>query len=257
LGKSIARAISREYVRISLGGISDEAEIRGHRRTYIGALPGKIIQAMKRVGTVNPVFLLDEIDKLGSDFRGDPASALLEVLDPEQNSHFMDHYLEVEYDLSKVLFVLTANSRSDIPHALFDRLEVIELPGYHDEEKKQIAQNYILKKSLKNHGLTTKEFQLSESAIRKIISGYTAEAGVRNLEREINKICRKAVVELSKDEKIKSVSVTKKELSKYLGEPYYSLNPIISYGEKGVALGLAWTSYGGDVLPIEVNMLTG
>ncbi len=257
LGKSIAGAINRKYVRISLGGISDEAEIRGHRRTYIGALPGKIIQAMKRVGTVNPVFLLDEIDKLGSDFRGDPASALLEVLDPEQNSHFIDHYLEVEYDLSNVLFVLTANSRSDIPYALYDRLEVIELPGYHDEEKKQIAQNYILKKALKNHGLTSKELKISESSIRKIISGYTAEAGVRNLEREINKICRKVVVELSKEDKIKSISVSKKDLSKYLGEAYFTLNPIISRGEKGVALGLAWTSYGGDVLPIEVNLLPG
>lgn len=257
LGKSIARAINREYVRISLGGISDEAEIRGHRRTYIGALPGKIIQAMKRVGTVNPVFLLDEIDKLGSDFRGDPASALLEVLDPEQNRHFTDHYLEVEYDLSKVLFILTANSRSDIPFALYDRLETIELPGYHDEEKIQIAQNFILKKALKDHGLTTKELTISEPAIRKIISGYTAEAGVRNLEREINKICRKIVVELSKDSKLKSAFVSKKELHKYLGEAYYTLNPIISHGEKGVALGLAWTSYGGDVLPIEVNLLPG
>ncbi len=257
LGKSIAGAINRKYVRISLGGISDEAEIRGHRRTYIGALPGKIIQAMKRVGTVNPVFLLDEIDKLGSDFRGDPASALLEVLDPEQNSHFIDHYLEVEYDLSNVLFVLTANSRSDIPYALYDRLEVIELPGYHDEEKKQIAQNYILKKALKNHGLTSKELKISESSIRKIVSGYTAEAGVRNLEREINKICRKVVVELSKEDKLKSISVSKKDLSKYLGEAYFTLNPIISHGEKGVALGLAWTSYGGDVLPIEVNLLPG
>lgn len=257
LGKSIARAINREYVRISLGGISDEAEIRGHRRTYIGALPGKIIQAMKRVGTVNPVFLLDEIDKLGSDFRGDPASALLEVLDPEQNRHFTDHYLEVEYDLSKVLFILTANSRSDIPFALYDRLETIELPGYHDEEKIQIAQNFILKKALKNHGLTTKELTISEPAIRKIISGYTAEAGVRNLEREINKICRKVVVEFSKDSKLKSAFVSKKELHKYLGEAYHTLNPIISHGEKGVALGLAWTSYGGDVLPIEVNLLPG
>ncbi|KAA3610240.1 MAG: endopeptidase La [Calditrichaeota bacterium] len=257
LGKSIARAINREYVRISLGGISDEAEIRGHRRTYIGAMPGKIIQAMKRVATTNPVFLLDEIDKLGSDFRGDPASALLEVLDPEQNSHFIDHYLEVEYDLSKVLFVLTANSRSDIPYALYDRLEVIELPGYHDQEKRQIAQNYIFKKALKNHGLVPNELKISEPALQKIISGYTAEAGVRNLEREINKICRKVVVELSKNNQKKSVQVTKKDLSKYLGEPYYTLNPIISHGEKGVALGLAWTSYGGDVLPIEVNLLPG
>ena len=257
LGKSIARAINREYVRISLGGISDEAEIRGHRRTYIGALPGKIIQAMKRVGTVNPVFLLDEIDKLGSDFRGDPASALLEVLDPEQNSHFIDHYLEVEYDLSKVLFVLTANTHNDIPDALYDRLEVIDLPGYHDDEKYHIAMDYILPKARLNHGLTPAELKISETAVNTIISDYTSEAGVRNLEREINKICRKVVVELSKDKDLKSVYVTRKMLSKYLGEAYYTLNPIITYGEKGVALGLAWTVYGGDVLPIEVNLLPG
>jgi len=257
LGRSIARAINREYVRISLGGISDEAEIRGHRRTYIGALPGKIIQAMKRVGTVNPVFLLDEIDKLGSDFRGDPASALLEVLDPEQNNHFIDHYLEVEYDLSKALFVLTANSRANIHPALYDRLEVIELHGYHDEEKMHIARDYIFKKASTNHGLEKNELTITDSAIRKIISDYTAEAGVRNLERQINTICRKSIVNISRDDKLKSINVAKKDLSVYLGEPKYKLNPIISYGEKGVALGLAWTAYGGDVLPIEVNLLPG
>lgn len=257
LGKSIARSINREYVRISLGGISDEAEIRGHRRTYIGSMPGKIIQAMKRVGSVNPVFLLDEIDKLGSDFRGDPASALLEVLDPEQNSHFIDHYMEVEYDLSNVLFILTANSGNDIPEALYDRLEVIELPGYHDEEKMHIAKDYIFPKALKNHGLSSTELSISESAIKRIISAYTVEAGVRNLEREINKICRKVVVELSKKRKTVSVNITGKELEKYLGEEKFKLNKIINNGEKGVALGLAWTSYGGDVLPIEVNLLPG
>ncbi len=257
LGKSIARSINREYVRISLGGISDEAEIRGHRRTYIGSMPGKIIQAMKKVGSINPVFLLDEIDKLGSDFRGDPASALLEVLDPEQNSHFIDHYLEIEYDLSNVLFILTANSANDIPDALYDRLEVIELPGYHDEEKLHIAKDYVFPKAIKNHGLSPSELSIAESAIRKIISGYTVEAGVRNLEREINKICRKVVVELSKQRKTNSVNVTLKELDKYLGEEKFKLNKIISTGEKGVALGLAWTNYGGDVLPIEVNLLPG
>ncbi|MCB0284250.1 MAG: endopeptidase La [Calditrichae bacterium] len=257
LGRSIARAINREYVRISLGGISDEAEIRGHRRTYIGALPGKIIQSMKRVGTVNPVFLLDEIDKLGADFRGDPASALLEVLDPEQNSHFIDHYLEVEYDLSKVLFILTANSHNEIPDPLYDRLEVIELPGYHDEEKKHIAKDYIFPKARLNHGLLESEIEISDSAIETIISDYTSEAGVRNLEREINKICRKAVVELSRKPAQKKIQVTRKVLTKYLGEAYFKLNPIIADGEKGVALGLAWTSYGGDVLPIEVNLLPG
>lgn len=257
LGRSIARSINREYVRISLGGISDEAEIRGHRRTYIGSLPGKIIQAMKRVGTINPVFLLDEIDKLGSDFRGDPASALLEVLDPEQNSHFMDHFLEVEYDLSKVMFILTANASADIPDALYDRLEVIELPGYHDEEKLHIAKDYILNKSFKFHGLKIGEVVITDNAIRKIISGYTVEAGVRNLEREINKICRKVVVKLSGQKKEKAVTISEKELKTYLGEVKYSLNPIIRKGEKGVALGLAWTSYGGDVLPVEVNLLPG
>jgi len=257
LGNSIARALNRKYIRISLGGISDEAEIRGHRRTYIGAMPGRIIQGMKRAGTVNPVFLLDEIDKLGSDFRGDPASALLEVLDPEQNRHFVDHYLEVEYDLSKVMFVLTANSTAGIPAALYDRLEILELPGYHDEEKMHIARDYIFRKMLNNHGLTRRDIGISESAIRTIISRYTAEAGVRNLEREINKIGRKSVVELAKDPELKKVSISQKNLIKFLGEPKYTLKPIIRSGEKGVALGLAWTSYGGDVLPIEVNLLSG
>ena len=256
LGKSIARAIDREFVRIALGGISDEAEIRGHRRTYIGALPGKIIQGMKRAGTVNPVFLLDEIDKLSSDYRGDPASALLEVLDPEQNSHFSDHYLEVEYDLSRVLFILTANSAADIPDALYDRLEVVEMPGYHDADKLLIARKYIMKKALKNHGLSPAELKIDKAVFEKIIREYTAEPGVRALEREINKICRRAVVEIGKG-RVKKIHVTRKNLSEFLGEAHYSLNSIVRAGETGVALGLAWTAMGGDVLPIEVNLLPG
>ncbi|HHM01426.1 MAG TPA: endopeptidase La [Caldithrix abyssi] len=256
LGKSIARAIDREFVRIALGGISDEAEIRGHRRTYIGALPGKIIQGMKRAGTVNPVFLLDEIDKLSSDYRGDPASALLEVLDPEQNSHFSDHYLEVEYDLSRVLFILTANSAADIPDALYDRLEVVEMPGYHDADKMLIARKYIMKKALKNHGLSPAELKIDKAVFEKIIREYTAEPGVRALEREINKICRRAVVEIGRG-RVKKIHVTRKNLSEFLGEAHYSLNSIVRAGETGVALGLAWTAMGGDVLPIEVNLLPG
>ncbi|RMH64368.1 MAG: endopeptidase La [Calditrichaeota bacterium] len=256
LGKSIARAIGREFVRMALGGVSDEAEIRGHRRTYIGALPGKIIQGMKRAGTINPVFLLDEIDKLGSDYRGDPASALLEVLDPEQNSHFADHYLEVDYDLSHVLFILTANSAADIPDALYDRLEIVEMPGYHDADKLKIAREYIFVKARANHGLRPDELKIDKQVFNKIIREYTAEPGVRALEREINKICRRAVVEIDKGDR-KQIRVTTKNLHDYLGEPRYELKPIVRAGETGVALGLAWTSMGGDVLPIEVNLLPG
>ena len=256
LGKSIARAIGREFVRMALGGISDEAEIRGHRRTYIGALPGKIIQGMKRAGTINPVFLLDEIDKLGSDYRGDPASALLEVLDPEQNSHFADHYLEVDYDLSHVLFILTANSANDIPEALYDRLEIVEMPGYHDADKMKIARNYIFKKARENHGLKPFELKIETPVFGKIIRSYTAEPGVRALEREINKICRRAVVEIDKGLH-EHIRVTLKNLPQYLGEPRYEQTAIVRAGETGVALGLAWTAVGGDVLPIEVNLLPG
>lgn len=257
LGKSIATAINRKFVRMSLGGISDEAEIRGHRKTYIGAMPGKIITAMKRAQSVNPVILLDEIDKLGSDFRGDPSSALLEVLDPEQNNQFVDHYLEVEYDLSNVLFVLTANNREDIPDALYDRLEVIDLYGYHDKEKMHIATDYIIKKALENHGIEKEEITIEADVLEKIITEYTAEPGVRNLERSINTICRKAIVELAENKRTKQIVVTVKKLEKYLGVPKYKLENLIKKGEKGVALGLAWTAYGGDVLPIEVNLLAG
>jgi len=256
LGRSVARALNREYVRISLGGIHDEAEIRGHRRTYIGALPGKIIQSMKKAGTVNPVFLLDEIDKLGVDFRGDPAAALLEALDPEQNGQFVDNYLETEYDLSNVLFLLTANTSMDIPEALLDRLEVIEMPGYHDMEKLKIARDHLLPKALKAHGLDEHELKISDDVLKKIITEYTAEAGVRCLEKEINKICRKVVVRLAEAPQT-AQSFNIKNIAEFLGVRKYSISTLISNGEVGVALGLAWTAYGGDVLPIEVNLLPG
>ena len=256
LGRSIARALNRKYVRVSLGGIHDEAEIRGHRRTYIGALPGKIIQSMKKAGTINPVFLLDEIDKLGADFRGDPAAALLEALDPEQNNQFVDNYLETEYDLSRVLFVVTANSTMEIPEALLDRLEVIEMPGYHDLEKLRIAKDHLLPKALKAHGLSTRELKFADDAFKKIITEYTAEAGVRGLEKEINKICRRTVVKLAESPGLKH-RVTAKNIVEFLGERKYTVNTRVALSEVGVALGLAWTAYGGDVLPIEVNLLPG
>ncbi len=257
LGKSIARALGRRFTRISLGGVHDEAEVRGHRRTYIGSLPGKIIQGLKKAGTINPVFLLDEVDKIGLDYRGDPASALLEVLDPEQNRTFIDHYLEVEYDLSNVLFVVTANNPNDIPDALLDRTEVIELPGYLDHEKLQIAKRHLLPKQKKQHGLRDGELILEDSAIKEIILNYTLEAGVRNLEREMSKICRRSVVELSKSKRKRLVRVNAKNIKTFLGEPKYPLSKLRSKGEVGVVNGLAWTAYGGDILRVEVNLLSG
>lgn len=257
LGKSIARALGRKFVRVSLGGVNDEAEIRGHRRTYIGALPGKIIQGIKKAGTVNPVFLLDEVDKLGNDYRGDPSSALLEVLDPEQNCNFMDHYLEVEYDLSNVLFIVTANNPNAVPEALADRMEIIELPGYIDYEKLEIAKRHLIPKQLKLNGLSAAELQIEDSALREIIINYTLEAGVRNLEREIGSICRQAVIELSNGGRKKRIKVTKRNLKKYLGEPKFPLSKLQAHKEIGVANGLAWTSYGGDLLRVEVNLLPG
>ncbi len=257
LGKSIARALGRKFVRISLGGVNDEAEIRGHRRTYIGALPGKIVQGIKKAGTINPVFLLDEVDKLGNDYRGDPSSALLEVLDPEQNCNFMDHYLEVEYDLSNVLFIVTANNPNAVPEALADRMEIIELPGYIDYEKLQIAKRHLIPKQLKLNGLLEEELQIDDSALREIIINYTLEAGVRNLEREIGSICRQAVIELSNGGRKKSIKVSKRNLKKYLGEPKFSLSKLQAHKEIGVANGLAWTAYGGDLLRVEVNLLPG
>ncbi|MGD9487862.1 MAG: endopeptidase La [Calditrichaceae bacterium] len=257
LGKSIARSMNREFIRISLGGVHDEAEIRGHRRTYIGSMPGKIIQGMKKAGVKNPVFLLDEVDKLGHDYHGDPASALLEVLDPEQNKSFMDHYLEVEYSLSNVMFIVTANNPYDIPDALLDRMEIIELPGYQDFEKLQIARKHLIAKQMKIHGLEKGEFQIDDESINEIIVNYTMEAGVRNLERQISKICRQAVMELLKNKRKKEINVALKNLKKYLGEPKYPSRGLKSNGEIGVATGLAWTSYGGDILRIEVNLLQG
>ena len=257
LGKSIARTMGRKFVRMSLGGVHDEAEIRGHRRTYIGSLPGKVIQGMKKAGTINPVFLLDEVDKLGSDFRGDPSSALLEVLDPEQNCTFSDHYLEVEYDLSNVMFIVTANNPHEIPLALLDRMEVIELPGYLDFEKKEIAKRHLIAKQKMQHGLEEKEIRFKDEAIDEIILNYTLEAGVRNLEREISSICRKAVINLSKSKSNQNIVIDKKSIRTYLGEPKYPLSKLISKNEIGVATGLAWTPYGGDLLRVEVNLLPG
>jgi ATP-dependent Lon protease len=255
LGKSIASATGREFIRMSLGGVRDEAEIRGHRRTYIGSMPGRIIQALKKVKTTNPVFLLDEIDKLGQDFRGDPASALLEVLDPEQNNSFNDHYLEVDYDLSQVMFVTTANTMN-IPGPLLDRMEIIRIAGYTEEEKLEIAKRHLMSKVKENNALTEKEFNVSEDVIRSIIRNYTREAGVRNLERELNSLGRKTVKEISQN-KSDSLNVSSDNLSDYLGVKKFR------YGKKenddliGVVTGLAWTEVGGDILNVEAVMVPG
>tara|TARA_Y100001960_G_scaffold973_1_gene973 strand:- start:586 stop:2991 length:2406 start_codon:yes stop_codon:yes gene_type:complete len=255
LGKSIANATGREFIRMSLGGVRDEAEIRGHRRTYIGSMPGRIIQALKKVKTTNPVFLLDEIDKLGQDFRGDPASALLEVLDPEQNNTFNDHYLEVDYDLSQVMFVTTANTMN-IPAPLLDRMEIIRIAGYTEEEKLEIAKRHLLKKIKDNNALEEEEFDISDDVIRSIIRNYTREAGVRSLERELNSLGRKAVKEISQN-KSDSLNVSSENISDYLGVKKFR------YGKKenddliGVVTGLAWTEVGGDILNVEAVMVPG
>ena len=255
LGKSIANATGREFIRMSLGGVRDEAEIRGHRRTYIGSMPGRIIQALKKVKTTNPVFLLDEIDKLGQDFRGDPASALLEVLDPEQNNTFNDHYLEVDYDLSQVMFVTTANTMN-IPAPLLDRMEIIRIAGYTEEEKLEIAKRHLLKKVKDNNALEEEEFDISDDVIRSIIRNYTREAGVRSLERELNSLGRKAVKEISQN-KSDSLNVSSENISDYLGVKKFR------YGKKenddliGVVTGLAWTEVGGDILNVEAVMVPG
>ncbi|MBF0453327.1 MAG: endopeptidase La [Magnetococcales bacterium] len=256
LAKSIARASGREYVRISLGGIRDEAEIRGHRRTYIGSLPGKIIQSMKKAGTNNPLFLLDEIDKVGSDFRGDPSSALLEVLDPEQNTTFNDHYMEVDYDLSQVMFITTANSLN-IPRPLLDRMEVIRLAGYTEQEKWRISTKYLIPKQMKAHGLTDEEFTLSHGAIKSIIRYYTREAGVRNLEREIGSLCRKSTKTLLIDEKRRKVAINSQGVGKYLGVKKYRFGLAEEQDMVGVTTGLAWTEVGGELLSIEAVLLPG
>ena len=253
LGKSIARATNRKFVRMSLGGIRDEAEIRGHRRTYIGSLPGKIIQMMKKAGTKNPLFLLDEIDKVGNDYRGDPSSALLEALDPEQNSTFNDHYLEVDYDLSDVMFVTTANTLNILP-PLLDRMEVIRIPGYTEDEKISIANKYLLPKQIKDNGVKEGELDLTEGTMKEVIRNYTKESGVRNLEREISKISRKVVKKVISGEKTK-VNVSQDNLSDFLGVKKFNFGELESENKIGVVTGLAWTEYGGEILKIEtVNM---
>ncbi|HEY3157179.1 MAG TPA: endopeptidase La [Candidatus Eisenbacteria bacterium] len=257
LGKSIARALGRKFVRMSLGGVRDEAEIRGHRRTYIGSMPGRIIQAMKRAGSMNPVLLLDEIDKLGTDFRGDPASALLEVLDPEQNHTFNDHYLEVDFDLSQVMFLTTSNTLYSIPPALLDRMEIIRLPGYLEFEKVEIAKNFLIPKELKANGLVPKDLQMNDAAIRAVINAYTREAGVRNLEREIAAICRKVARKKATLKKARTFRIIEKQLQKFLGVPKYLDSQIERRSRIGVATGLAWTEAGGDLLNIEVSILAG
>jgi len=257
LARSIADAMGRKFVRVSMGGVRDEAEIRGHRKTYIGALPGKIIQSMKKAGSMNPVFLLDEIDKIGSDFRGDPSSALLETLDPEQNSTFIDHYLEVEFDLSKIFFITTANSLETIPHALLDRMEVIRIQGYTEQEKLNIAKSFLVIKQLKEHAISSNKFKISDDALLEIIRYYTKEAGVRNLEREIASVIRKSIRKLVSNKRLKKIDVKLKMISEDLGVRKYRSGSVYDDKEIGVATGLAWTPYGGDILQIEVALFEG
>jgi len=256
LGRSIARAMGRKFVRLSLGGVRDEAEIRGHRRTYIGALPGRIIQSIKKAGKNNPVFMLDEIDKLGSDFRGDPSSALLEVLDPEQNHSFSDHYLEVVFDLSNVMFISTANYQDAIPPALRDRMEILDFSGYIEDEKLQIAKRHILPKQIEENGLTKDQVSFDAASIKELIRSYTREAGVRNLEREVANVLRKVARELveSKTEKFK---ITKKQVGEYLGAPRFHSELAERTTKPGVVTGLAWTAAGGDILFVESTRMNG
>ena len=257
LGKSIARATGRKFVRVSLGGVRDEAEVRGHRRTYIGALPGKIIQSMKKAGSGNPVFLLDEVDKMSTDFRGDPSSALLEVLDPEQNGSFNDHYIDVDYDLSKVMFITTANSLERIPRPLQDRMEIIRIAGYTELEKLNIAKRYLVKKQREANGLAESNIEFADSALLSIVRHYTKEAGVRSLEREIAAVCRKAAVEVVKKDRTAKMKVTTKALNKLLGPPRYRYGKVDDEQKVGVATGLAWTELGGELLGAEVTVMPG
>ena len=255
LGESIARATGRKFTRVSLGGVRDEAEIRGHRRTYIGSMPGKILQKMSKVGVKNPLFLLDEIDKMGMDYRGDPSSALLEVLDPEQNHTFNDHYLEVDYDLSDVMFVTTANTLNILP-PLLDRMEVIRLAGYTEDEKINIANKYLLPKQIKDNGVKEKEMSLQNDIIQEIIRSYTKESGVRNLEREISKVARKVVKKVVSGEE-KEVKINKENLSDFLGVPKFKSGELETENRVGIVTGLAWTEYGGEILKIETATMPG
>jgi len=257
LGKSIARSTGRKFVRISLGGVRDEAEIRGHRRTYIGALPGKIIQSMKKAGSSNPVFLLDEVDKMSTDFRGDPSSALLEVLDPEQNATFNDHYLDVDYDLSRVMFITTANTLEGIPRPLQDRMEIIRIAGYTEVEKQHIASRYLVKKQREANGLKDENLEISDNALLAVVRHYTKEAGVRNLERELASICRKVAVEVVKTDRDAKVRVNGKALAKYLGPAKFRYGKAEEDSRVGMATGLAWTELGGELLATEVTIMPG
>jgi ATP-dependent Lon protease len=256
LGKSIARAMGRKFVRVSLGGMRDEAEIRGHRRTYVGALPGRVIQGLKQAGTNNPVFMLDELDKLGSDFRGDPSSALLEVLDPEQNHMFSDHYINLPFNLSNVMFIATANHLDPVPGPLRDRMEVIHLSGYTEEEKLEIAKRYLVPRQIKDNGISSRYVAITDEAIKTVISQYTREAGLRNLEREIGSLCRKIARKVAEGDK-KKVTVTATTVKKYLGPPRYLREDEMEQNEIGIVTGLAWTPVGGEVLHVEATIMKG
>ena len=257
LAKSVARATARKFIRLSLGGVRDEAEIRGHRRTYIGAMPGKIIQSLKKAGVNNPVFCLDEVDKMSMDFRGDPSAALLEVLDPEQNFSFNDHYLDIDYDLSDILFITTANTLPDIPLPLQDRMEIIRLPGYTEYEKYNIARQFLVTKQIKTNGLEGKDIRFSKNAILTIVNRYTRESGVRNLEREIASICRKIAREVVKSKTVSQLNVTSKSVYKYLGPPHFKVSQIDDKDQIGLVTGLAWTQVGGELLCIEILIMPG